>query len=773
MKNSKIIIGLLLLSLGLLIGQSITFNVTNFEGGPASGVEASWMFDADWTPFVYDNDATSQYAYVGLRWNPDGHGNGSCEVGDQNQGSGAMTSSIATDEDFLLLEGIDDVMLFIDGFDLTHFEHINTVNSEGAWDTFGEAGDYRIYDNGVGEIWVSGEIKLKANSVVFYTTTHYPTPIGNGGLTGYATIIGQGNIIVEESDPDWVAELDPNNTGLVSFESSSMSPTIQLCYGAYNTNLLVKTMDSEDTSPTAEFSADITNGEEPLTVNFSDLSVVGNSDITSWFWDFGDDGTSVEQNPEYTYGSAGVYTVSLTITDENGFSDIETKVDYITVTSPLEETYFNFDYSGVSINGAFSVSGTFDPLNLPSDGTSGYYETGEDTVTAMFSGIEAVMMDSVNIAGISMETLGELVPGVYPIDSANLSTVFGFAVGVSLTEFPTDFEDLMDNIADLDAEAIYISASGTVTVTEITPTTVSGEFSGVMVNLANPADMLEVAGGEFSVDANLVQYTMYPDGNYSFHYFGSNMSGEYNVSGVLNPLEPGESGVLGFIEFSEDTTTAVFAGVEVVENGGVDSLNLGMVYLHTPGELVEGPYSIDVLNGNVLFGLVLGVDVLNLEDYEEMEADAIYVSGTGIITISTITDSTLSGTFSGLVFNIENPVDMISVTNGNFFMSKDVLLGTGYSDVVVKLPTEFVLQQNYPNPFNPMTTIEYEIQKSGFVNLSVFDIQGREVSSLVNGYQSLGWHTINWDGSGFSSGIYLYRLTMDNEIITRKMLLTK
>lgn len=774
MKHPKIIIGLLLLSLGRLTGQSITFDITNFEAGPVSSY---WMFDVDWTPFVYDNNATSQYAYSGLQWNADGHGDATCD-GNPNPpgtgpGSGLETFSEATAEDLSLLEDIDNVTVYIDGFDLTHYEHINTVNLENSWDVMGEAGDYRIYDNGVGEIRVNDEIRLKLNPVVFYSTTYYPDPIGNGGLTGYAAITGQGNIVVEESDPDWVSELDPNNTGLIAFESNSMSPTIQFCYGAYIADLLVKPMESDETPPTAEFTSDFVDGDSPLTVSFTDLSSPGSGTITSWLWDFGDGGTSLEQNHVYTFESAGVYTVSITITDENGLSDIETKVDYITVTSPSDEDYFSFSYSGANMNGVFSVSGTLNPLNLPSDGTSGYYETVEDSATAIFSGIEAAEMDSINLAGIKMTTPGELVPGIYPIDLMNLSTVFSFTVGVSLEEFPEDLEDLIEELENLDAEAAYISASGSVTITEVNPTKVIGEFSGVMINIANPTDMLIVSDGEFSINASLVQYTIYNDGEYNFNYFGSNISGEFDVSGALNPIDSSESGVIGFTEFSEDTTTAVFAGIEVLENGAEDSLNVSVIYLNTSGELAEETYLVDVINGNAVFGYIVGVEELNLEDIEETEADKIYISGTGSITISAITDSTITGVFSGLMFNIENPGDMINVSNGYFFMSEEVLLGIDYSGEIMNLPTEFALKQNYPNPFNPMTTIEYEIQKSGFVSLSIYDIQGREVNQLVSEYKPRGRYSVTWDGHELSSGLYIYKLALNDDILTRKMLLAK
>ena len=77
----------------------------------------------------------------------------------------------------------------------------------------------------------------------------------------------------------------------------------------------------------AGFTADLTSGPVPLTVNFTDQST---GDITSWSWDFGDGATSTEQNPSHTYTDAGTYTVSLAVTGPCG-SDTEVKADFITV----------------------------------------------------------------------------------------------------------------------------------------------------------------------------------------------------------------------------------------------------------------------------------------------------------------------------------------------------------------------------------------------------------------------------------------------------------
>ncbi|RME95456.1 MAG: PKD domain-containing protein, partial [Bacteroidetes bacterium] len=83
-------------------------------------------------------------------------------------------------------------------------------------------------------------------------------------------------------------------------------------------------------APTAGFTASPTSGVRPLMVQFTDQST---GDITSWSWDFGDGGTSSQQNPSHTYTSAGTYTVRLTVTGPGG-SDTKRRRDYITVTEP-------------------------------------------------------------------------------------------------------------------------------------------------------------------------------------------------------------------------------------------------------------------------------------------------------------------------------------------------------------------------------------------------------------------------------------------------------
>ena len=90
-----------------------------------------------------------------------------------------------------------------------------------------------------------------------------------------------------------------------------------------------------------------------------------------------------------------------------------------------------------------------------------------------------------------------------------------------------------------------------------------------------------------------------------------------------------------------------------------------------------------------------------------------------------------------------------------------------------ELPTDYTLSQNYPNPFNPQTTIELELPKQTVVDLSIYNILGQKVTTLVNGEVPAGLHTYTWNAGGNSSGIYFYRLTTENGIETKKMTLLK
>jgi photosystem II stability/assembly factor-like uncharacterized protein len=128
------------------------------------------------------------------------------------------------------------------------------------------------------------------------------------------------------------------------------------------------------------------------------------------------------------------------------------------------------------------------------------------------------------------------------------------------------------------------------------------------------------------------------------------------------------------------------------------------------------------------------------------------------------------GTSQGLSSIVITPGGRIIVGGYRVFRSSNVLTGVSNQS---KAPTQFSLKQNYPNPFNPTTTIRFTVPHSGFVNLRLFDLQGKEARTLVNGVKESGEYSLVLDGSTLGSGVYFYTLRSGKFTETRKLLLLR
>jgi hypothetical protein len=89
------------------------------------------------------------------------------------------------------------------------------------------------------------------------------------------------------------------------------------------------------------------------------------------------------------------------------------------------------------------------------------------------------------------------------------------------------------------------------------------------------------------------------------------------------------------------------------------------------------------------------------------------------------------------------------------------------------MPDGLELSQNYPNPFNPNTIIEYQLHKSGYVELKIYDMLGKEIKTLIKQHQGAGEHSVSFDASGLASGIYFYKLKVGEFSETKKLILQK
>ena len=89
------------------------------------------------------------------------------------------------------------------------------------------------------------------------------------------------------------------------------------------------------------------------------------------------------------------------------------------------------------------------------------------------------------------------------------------------------------------------------------------------------------------------------------------------------------------------------------------------------------------------------------------------------------------------------------------------------------IPEDYALRQNYPNPFNPETRIEFALPEAGHTRIVIYDLLGREVTRLVDGNMSAGYHNVIWNASNVASGIYFYRLAAGDFVSTKKMVLLR
>ncbi|MBP3193974.1 T9SS type A sorting domain-containing protein [Natronogracilivirgula saccharolytica] len=101
------------------------------------------------------------------------------------------------------------------------------------------------------------------------------------------------------------------------------------------------------------------------------------------------------------------------------------------------------------------------------------------------------------------------------------------------------------------------------------------------------------------------------------------------------------------------------------------------------------------------------------------------------------------------------------------------VIGPTDAEQISDVPDEFGLDQNYPNPFNPVTTINYQVPESEHVTIQVYNVIGERVATLVNEVQDAGHHSVEFDGSRFASGVYIYRMQAGDFVDVRKLTLTK
>nr|MBC8399923.1 T9SS type A sorting domain-containing protein [Candidatus Neomarinimicrobiota bacterium] len=118
------------------------------------------------------------------------------------------------------------------------------------------------------------------------------------------------------------------------------------------------------------------------------------------------------------------------------------------------------------------------------------------------------------------------------------------------------------------------------------------------------------------------------------------------------------------------------------------------------------------------------------------------------------------------------------VTTGNNGETYSFVVGVLSTEDGAMIPTEFALHQNYPNPFNPVTSIQYDLPEASNVQIVIYDLLGRQVTTLINrfedpGYKQVIWNATNNQGQPVGAGVYFYKIQAGNFHQTKKMVLLK
>jgi photosystem II stability/assembly factor-like uncharacterized protein len=190
-------------------------------------------------------------------------------------------------------------------------------------------------------------------------------------------------------------------------------------------------------------------------------------------------------------------------------------------------------------------------------------------------------------------------------------------------------------------------------------------------------------------------------------------------------------------------------------------------------------------DGGQSFSQILSETVANLYDIVYLDPNTVLVGGDSYLAISTdggqhfSKDDIRYSAIYGLSL-VVGLFQKVSASSFTVFAAGDsgVVLRNHFATTAIShagstVANHFSLSQNYPNPFNPTTIISYQLPEASSVRLVVYDLVGREVTTLVDEKKPAGSYTVSFDGSRLASGVYFYRLKADDRVQTRKLVLMK
>jgi Zn-dependent metalloprotease len=480
----------------------------------------------------------------------------------------------------------------------------------------------------------------------------------------------------------------------------------------------------------SDFASNVTVGQPPLLVQFTDQSIASPSSITSWEWDFNNDGTvdATEQNPSWTYNNVGLYDVSLTVSDGTNTNTV-TKIDYVVTVNPGTVLVWEGQPNGATYSGLFIKD------YLESVDKEVIYLTSEELLHPL-NVFDAVFLSFGNAyEATSFSNSKAATVQEYLENGGFLYLEGGEALGyeqawnnylLSLFGISSSSDGLPDNtpITNLTGQ------QGT--LTEGMLFTSSSQTDNYYIDIFVPNSTGQVAFNETTVgDVAIQNIGSFDQRTFCFSY----ALGKLNDGNFPSTRENLLDQILAFFDITVPVELTSFTGSSA--SGNV-TLNWS-----TATETNNMIFEIERRKENsdfVLIGFVEGRGTtIEQQEYSYIDRDIT----------------------TGKYFYRLKQIDF----DGTFEYSNEVEIEAA--------PSSFSLEQNYPNPFNPATTIKFNLPAKEFVTLKIYDLLGDEVAELLNEEKPAGSHSIEFDASGMASGTYFYKLQAGSNITTRKMILLK
>ncbi len=477
----------------------------------------------------------------------------------------------------------------------------------------------------------------------------------------------------------------------------------------------------------ADFYASLTSGLAPLTVQFTDRS---SGDITSYLWDFGDGGTSTAKNPSHTYENPGTYTVKLTVTGPIG-SNTKTRTDYITVTSSLENMLLNGDFSDGTNHWILWVD--------PSASAIGAVQNGEYVISITNGGnytynVEIfqpnLTIENGKTYDVSFDAYADALRQINPFIGMNKSPWIIYdgyrSMTISTTKQTYTYSFTMNHDTDADARIAFdVGASNT-----------DVRFDNIVLTKRRPSNML--FNGEFT------------HGTSGWYLYVT------SPAAASCSVQDGE--LVASITHGGNNSWDVQLNQRSVllENGSTYQVSFD-AYAASPREIIP-----NTSMASAPWTIYGGYHTVTLSTTKQ--------AYTYSFTMNHATDPDARVTFNLGQSTADVYLDNIMLTKG----TSSIKDRTEFD----QFPESFELSQNYPNPFNPETHIGYQLADKSSVTLSIFNLQGQLVRTLVDEEQAAGMYSVYWDGRDHMgdkvpSAVYVYRLETNSAVFSKKMILIK